>query len=224
MMRGLVALAGWQTRVLQSGYLRHYVLITLLTLVGLVAYALLTHHRDFPAWSFSDVRPHEYLVVAVMLLGALCAVTTASRLTAVALLGVVGYGVALLYVLFSAPDLGITQILVETLTVVLLVLVLFRLPNFQELSSRALRIRDGIIAIVVGGMFTLLKLSTLDTRLYDSISEYFVENAVPGGYGQNIVNVILVDFRALYTLGEIFVIGLAAVGVYAMLRFRAEDR
>ena len=79
------------------------------------------------------------------------------------------------------------------------------------------------VALIVGGTFALLKLATLDTRLYESISSYFVANSVPGGYGQNIVNVILVDFRSLDTLGEIFVIGIAAVGVYAMLRFRAED-
>ncbi|MGD8644735.1 MAG: putative monovalent cation/H+ antiporter subunit A, partial [Chromatiales bacterium] len=222
-MAGLVALAGWQTRVLQNGYLRNYLLVTLLTLVGLVAYAMLTHHREFPDWVLADVRIYEYVIACVMLLAAWFSVTASNRLAAVALLGMVGFGVALVYVLFSAPDLGITQVLVETLTVVLLALVLFRLPAFQRFSSRAERVRDAAVALIVGGTFALLKLATLDTRLYDSISSYFVANSVPGGYGQNIVNVILVDFRALDTLGEIFVIGIAAVGVYAMLRFRAED-
>ncbi|HSP00106.1 MAG TPA: hydrogen gas-evolving membrane-bound hydrogenase subunit E, partial [Thioalkalivibrio sp.] len=101
---------------------------------------------------------------------------------------------------------------------------LFRLPGFLDLSSDAVRIRDAIVALSVGGMMTLLLLSTAHTRLYDSISSYFVTQSMPAGYGRNIVNVILVDFRALDTLGEIFVLALAAVGVYAMIKLRAEDK
>ncbi len=82
---------------------------------------------------------------------------------------------------------------------------------------------DAIVALSVGGMMTLLMLSTTHTRPYDSISAYFVQESGPSGYGRNIVNVILVDFRALDTLGEIFVLALAAVGVYAMIKLRAED-
>jgi len=126
--------------------------------------------------------------------------------------------------MFSAADVGITQILVETLTVILLVLVLFRLPGFLGLSSRWIKLRDASVALAAGGMITLLLLSTHNAREFDSIAWYFIEESVPSGYGRNIVNVILVDFRALDTLGEIFVLALAAVGVYAMIRFRAEDK
>jgi multicomponent Na+:H+ antiporter subunit A len=134
------------------------------------------------------------------------------------------FTVALMFVMFSAADVGITQILVETLTVILLVLVLFRLPGFLGLSSRLVKLRDASVALAAGGMITLLLISTHNARGFESIARYFIEESMPSGYGRNIVNVILVDFRALDTLGEIFVLALAAVGVYAMIRFRAEDK
>jgi len=104
------------------------------------------------------------------------------------------------------------------------VLVLFRLPGYLGLSSRAIKLRDAAVALAGGAMVTYLLLSTLSSREFASISTYFIEQSVPAGHGRNVVNVILVDFRALDTLGEIFVLALAAVGVYAMIRFRAEDR
>ncbi|MFO8004061.1 hydrogen gas-evolving membrane-bound hydrogenase subunit E, partial [Thioalkalivibrio sp.] len=167
---------------------------------------------------------YELTIVTVMVASALFAVLSRSRLAAVAALGSFGFTVALMFVMFSAADVGITQILVETLTVILLVLVLFRLPGFLGLSSRWIKLRDASVALAAGGMITLLLISTHNARGFESIARYFIEESVPSGYGRNIVNVILVDFRALDTLGEIFVLALAAVGVYAMIRFRAEDK
>lgn len=224
-MGALLAVAGWQTRILQNGYLRYYLIIMLLTTVGLIG-AVLFLHQDTLAMrpDFSGIRLHELAIVATLLLATGLAITSSSRLAAVASLGAVGFTVALLYVLFSAPDLGITQVLVETLTVILLVLVLFRLPGFLKLSSTALRLRDGAIAIAVGVTMTTLMLAANSISLQESIATYFVEQSQPLGHGRNIVNVILVDFRALDTLGELFVLALAATGVLAMIRFRAEDR
>jgi len=177
-----------------------------------------------PHIDFSDVKLHEYVLVLTLIAAALTAARTGSRLGAVAALGAVGFTVALLYVMFSAPDLGITQVLVETLTVILLVLVLFRLPPFLKLSSSALRLRDAVLATAVGATMTMMLLFGMAERIDDSISAWHVAESVPSGYGRNIVNVILVDFRALDTLGEIFVLALAAIGVLAMIRLRAEDK
>ena len=223
-MRGMVAVAEWQTRLLQNGYLRYYILTTVVTLLGLVGYALLTRYPLLPGPDLAGLELHTLVIAAVIILAALVAVTTHSRLGAVATLGAVGFGVALMYVLFSAPDVGITQVLVETLTVILLVLVLFRLPGFLDLTEHGTRLRDAIIALLLGGGFTLLLLLGVEVQFFPSISEYFIEHSYPSAHGRNIVNVILVDFRALDTLGEIFVLALAAIGVYAMLRLRAEDR
>lgn len=224
MMDGLVWLSEWQTRVLQNGYLRYYVIVIVVVTAGLVGVTAQLFEVGVGSLNLERLKVHEIAILAVLVASTLFAVLTRSRLGAVAALGSLGFTVALVYVLYSAADVGITQVLVETLTVILLVLVLFRLPGFLNLSSTALRLRDAGIALVMGGMITLLILSTVDARLFDSISQYFIDESVPSGYGRNIVNVVLVDFRALDTLGEIFVLALAAIGVYAMLRFRAEDR
>ncbi|MEX1057715.1 MAG: hydrogen gas-evolving membrane-bound hydrogenase subunit E, partial [Natronospirillum sp.] len=145
-----------------------------------------------------------------------------SRLAAVATMGVLGFTVALIFILFSAPDLGITQVLVETLTVILLVLVLFRLPGFARYSTRYEIIRDSTVSVLFGVLMTLLILAANDTHYFDTISGFFVDASYPLANGRNIVNVILVDFRALDTLGEIFVLSIAAMGVFSMIKLRAE--
>ncbi len=223
-MAWLVRIAEWQTRILQNGYLRYYLLITVGTLLLLVGYGIVTRYPHWPGLDFSGVSLPGLLVALLVAAGAFMAVTARSRLGAVATLGAVGFGMALLYVLFSAPDVGITQVLVETLTVILLVLVLFRLPGFLSLSKGTNRKRDTVVAVLLGGTFTLLLLMTIEVQLFASISHYFIEHSYVSAHGRNIVNVILVDFRALDTLGEIFVLALAAIGVYAMIKLRAEDQ
>ncbi|MDP2228766.1 MAG: putative monovalent cation/H+ antiporter subunit A [Moraxellaceae bacterium] len=224
-MEGIVSVSAWQTRLIQNGYLRYYLLVILLSTVALVLGQLWLYRGELTlVTDLSGIRLHEYAIVLTLLAATLMAVRTRYRLAAVAALGVVGFAVSLLYVLFSAPDVAITQVLVETLTVILLVLVLFRLPRYLKLSSKALRLRDVLVALLVGATMSLLVLLAAGSRYYESISAWFVAESVPSGHGRNIVNVILVDFRALDTLGEIFVLALAAIGVYAMLKFRAEDK
>ncbi|MCC5858359.1 MAG: putative monovalent cation/H+ antiporter subunit A [Ectothiorhodospiraceae bacterium] len=224
LMDGLVWLAAWQTRLLQNGYMRNYLLTIVLTTVGLTGWTFFVHTGSSAPLGTIEFAVHEIVVAGLVVLGAIVASVTSSRLGAVATLGMVGFGIALLYVFFSAPDLGTTQIMVETLTVILLVLVLFRLPAFQNLSSAAARLRDAVVALSLGGLMTLLILAVNAVEVTDRISDQLVAWSYPEAHGRNIVNVILVDFRALDTLGEIFVVGLAAIGVYAMIRLRAEDR
>jgi multicomponent Na+:H+ antiporter subunit A len=151
------------------------------------------------------------------------AVTSRSRLGAVTALGVVGYGIALVYLLFSAPDLALAQILVETLTVLLFVLVFYHMPTFGADTSRNSRLRDGAIAIAGGVLVTSLVLAATGTDA-ESVSRFFMEASQPLAKGYNVVNTIIVDFRALDTLGEIAVLGIAGFGVYALLKLRARDR
>ncbi|WP_299262094.1 putative monovalent cation/H+ antiporter subunit A [uncultured Kushneria sp.] len=219
----LVRVAEWQTRLLQSGYMRNYLILTLLSFTGLTGYTLLVRHG--PVFDLAlDVRLQEVVVALVIAASAIVACMMRSRLAAVAAAGVMGFGIALIFLLFSAPDLAITQLLIETLTVILLILVLFRMPQFSSLSTPMERVRDMFVAIITGGLMTLLMLTVLGQDLFTSISEYMIDNSVPLGHGHNIVNVILVDFRALDTLGEIFVLSLAAIGVLAMLRLQAKER
>ena len=222
-MHWITVVSDWQTRILQNGYMRNYLMVMVLTLIALIGNSLLLRHS--PAIAFQlDVRFHEVVVVSMMVMGALFAAITRSRLSAVVSVGIMGFSIALIFILFSAPDLGITQLLVETLTVILLVLVLFRLPRFASLSTPLERVRDLLVAGTVGVLITLLVLTAWGVDQFVPISGYMIENSVPLAHGRNIVNVILVDYRALDTLGEIFVLALAAIGVIAMLKLRAAEK
>ncbi|MFB9869093.1 putative monovalent cation/H+ antiporter subunit A [Vreelandella sulfidaeris] len=219
MMNGIVHVAEWQTRLLQNGYMRNYILVMLTTLIVLIGNSILLRHSPVLAFDL-DVRFHEVVVAGTMVMGALFATTTRSRLGAVVSVGLMGFSIALIFILFSAPDLAITQLLVETLTVILLVLVLFRLPRFSNLSTSLERIRDGLVAAMMGILICLLIMTSWSIQQFEPISTYMVENSAPLAHGRNIVNVILVDYRALDTLGEMFVLALAAIGVIAMLKLR----
>ncbi len=224
----LIAVGEAQTRLLQSGYLRNYLLIVLITALGLIGTAVwrlesLPIALDWPAtdmlrWSYEHL--YLLLIACLILMGAAGAVHSRSRIAAVASLGAVGYGVALIYVFYGAPDLALTQILVETLTVLLFMLVFYRLPGTKLRSSSALRLRDTILCGTFGLLMSVLVLVAVNIQLQDKISDFFIAQSVGIGQGRNIVNVILVDFRALDTLGEIVVLSVAALGVLALLKLR----
>jgi len=211
--------AGAQTRLLQSGYLRRYLLTVLATMAVFVSYPML---RLLPIpYSWDGARLHEVVVAVLIVGGAGIAVGTSSALTAVAGLGIAGYGLALIYFLFGAPDLALTQFVVETLTVILFVLVLYHLPPFRSFSPGAARARDVAVSAAVGIVIAGVAAISMSVELDPSAAEYYAETAPAVAHGRNIVNVILVDFRALDTLGEITVLGAAAVGAWALLRTRA---
>jgi len=139
------------------------------------------------------------------------------RLTALVITGVVGLIVALMFVKFSAPDLALTQLSVEVVTVILLLLALYFLPATSPRdSSSARRWRDAGIALLAGGGAATMAWAVL-TRSNESIADFFIKNSVPGGGGSNVVNVILVDFRGFDTFGEITVLAIAALGIFALL-------
>jgi multicomponent Na+:H+ antiporter subunit A len=223
-LSGLNMVARAQTRLLQSGYLRFYFLTIMLTTIVLVSYAFASRGMlpGLPAWN--DVRLPELALAVLILSGAVATIRAPSRLSSVAALGVVGYGVALTYIVFGAPDLAMTQFMTETLTVILFVFVFYHLPRFTKLSSTAGRVRDAIIAGSFGVLMTVLVLVATAVTPDSSLSRYYAENSRELAHGRNIVNVILVDFRALDTLGEITVLGVAAIGVFALLKLRPRKR
>jgi multicomponent K+:H+ antiporter subunit A len=139
------------------------------------------------------------------------------RLSAVIALSVVGLLVALVFVRFSAPDLALTQLSVEVVTIMLLLLALFFLPQSHDRLTRLSgRMGDLALAVGAGGGCGLLTWGLL-TRPLSSISSFFMDQSLPGGGGANVVNVILVDFRGFDTLGEITVLAVAAIGIFALL-------
>lgn len=223
LMDGIVVFSKWQTSVIQNGRLGIYMLVLLLATLMPVAWVLVNDVGWPGIPKLRNTELYEFAMMALMLAGLAFAVITNSRFASIISLGAMGFAVALIFVHFSAPDLGITQVLVETLTVLLLVLVLLRVPGFAKFSSRGERIRDASVALFAGFVLSWVVLAALPIQWAPSISQYFVENSYELGKGSNIVNVILVDFRALDTLGEIFVLAIAALGVYSMLKLKGGE-
>jgi len=221
LLEGVLSFARWQTAVLQNGYLRNYIMTVVLFTVVLVGWSL-PRGLAVPAWD-AMVPPHVLTVTVCLLImgGSIFACVTRSRFNAILSLGVVGLGVAMIYFMFSAPDLAMTQVLVETLTLVLFVLAFYRLPLFGNYSTRMTKVRDAVLAVVFGSVMALVVLAEQSARATDNaVSRFMGEESLALAQGRNVVNVILVDFRALDTLGEITVLAIAALGVFAMLRLR----
>ena len=170
----------------------------------------------------ADVLPGapETILILMTVVSAYVTIRVRTRLGAIVSLGVVGVSVTLFYVFFSAPDLALTQLLIEVLTVVLLVLVFTKLPpDTRPPMQRLKQTRNVLVALAAGafGFFLVLFNRSDAFQAAQSISGYFLNNAVPSGHGANVVNVILVDFRGFDTMGEITVLALAALGGYALL-------
>jgi multicomponent Na+:H+ antiporter subunit A len=221
-MDKLVQFAKWSTMKLQNGYMANYILTIFITTILLVGYTMVTKVGFHWGFDFSDVTIKDIAISILIITVITYACVTPLRLGAVAAIGALGFSMALIYVFFSAPDLAITQVLIETLTVIMLVLVLFKLPKFQALSSSDMRWRDCFVAVTFGAMMATLLLTVTHFSMPGKISTYMIENSYTIAKGRNIVNVILVDYRALDTLGELFVLALAALGVTAMLRTRKD--
>jgi len=220
---GLLRLAQVTTERLQNGRLRYYLATILSTSVVLVGYTLVVHARGLVDLSRMQVLPptfYEVLLGGVVVVVAVMITRARGRLTAIAGMGVIGAIVALFFVLFSAPDLAVTQLLIETLMVVVFLLAFHFLPRFfKESTSRTGRIRDVLISLAMGLVAAgLVMLATIIPQPSDDIATYFIENSYRLAHGRDIVNVILVDFRGVDTLGEIAVLAIAATGVYALLR------
>jgi len=219
LLDALFALSGWATRRIDTGSLQRQVFLFLAAALAL----------GFTPWLGSGtplagsraglpLDPVSLLAGATLIAASLATVWLhRQRLVALITIGVVGLVVSLAFVKFSAPDLALTQLSVEVVTIVLLLLALYFLPQHAVRERDRGRVwRDGAIALAAGGGTALLAWAVL-TRPYATIAGYFLENSVPGGGGKNVVNVILVDFRGYDTLGEITVLALAGLGIYALL-------
>ena len=207
------------TARIENGSLQRYGLLLMLSVIAVAAAPLANLGVFVGENGLSPVDSATAIGAAVLIL---CAILTAvfhrDRFTALVLLSVVGLIVALAFARFSAPDLAMTQLSVEVVTIVLLMLALYYMPSWTPLETATpRRVRDVVIALVAGTGMTLVTLAML-TQPFSSISEFFLDNSKPGGGGTNVVNVILVDFRGFDTLGEITVLAIAALGIYAMLK------
>ncbi|HET9372470.1 MAG TPA: Na+/H+ antiporter subunit B [Vicinamibacterales bacterium] len=209
---------------LHGASLRTYVMVIVVASVLIGGAALLSDAGPISAAPRTSVRVHDVLIVLLIVGGAIAAAMARSTMSAVLALGAVGYGVAFLFLNFGAPDLAMTQFSVETLTVLIYVLVFRHFRGFGQLSPRLVRARDVLIAAGIGIFIGGLLGSVATTETAPRLREYFAQFGPTLGHGRNIVNVILVDFRAFDTLGEITVLATAALGVRALMRLAADGR
>ncbi len=217
-LAGTLRLAGVVTNCLQSGNLRQYFLVVLVAGLALTGWAFGTAAYDLSGLGATAFR-FDVTVVIALIVGSTGLLLRASRqMTAILALGCVGFGISALFALYGAPDLAITQLLVETLTLVLFSLAIYGLPGLERTRlRRGQRITSVAVAAAVGIAFALLTLKALSLELSEPVSRDMGARSLTEAFGRNVVNVILVDFRALDTLGEITVLAIAALGVAAML-------
>jgi multicomponent Na+:H+ antiporter subunit A len=212
------------TNVFQNGYLRNYVTTIVLFLVVLVGYVMFGNPRVMiDHTQLSKVTAYELAVVIILIAGVFYTIFTKSRLAAVAAMGVVGLAICLIFVFYSAPDLAMTQFSIDTLTVILFVLVLYRLPKYLTLSDYKMRIRDGVLSLALGTVICLLALQVLAEPTNTEVGDFYAKNAYILAKGKNVVNVILVDFRGTDTLMEIAVLSISAIGVFGLLKLRLKS-
>jgi multicomponent Na+:H+ antiporter subunit A len=232
-MFGLIRFAADVTRLLHHGRLELYLgvvfimfaLALFVPLLGLGGLNALLPIAELGDWSnvlrWPDLRSYEWGVILLAAIGLLAVMLAGNRLFAIIALGIQGAALALIFLLFGAPDLAFTQFMVEVLSVVILTLVMTRL-RLDEADKRPLEdlARDGTIALVCGLGVTLTLMVVLSGPLDLRLSEFYAATSVPIAHGANIVNVILVDYRGIDTLGEIAVVMGAGVAILALLRSR----
>lgn len=211
--------AGRSTRLYMTGnttaYLFYIYLVFALFLGSMLFVQggfLLDFSRDAPLEVF------ELIMTAVMAAAAIAIIFAKTRLTAVILNGVLGYSISFFFVIFRAPDLALTQLVVETVTTALFVASFYFLPSFKrENSTRARRFSKLAVALATGIIFTITALAVKTYSRFESISGFF-ENAAQLSGGENIVNAILGDFRAFDTMLESVVLFIAGIGVYVLIK------
>ncbi|MGE1114083.1 Na+/H+ antiporter subunit A [Priestia megaterium] len=209
-------------KTLMTGFIRDYLLI-IFTFIGILLLLTLFSQNAFAIdlKDTSSIGVYEAILAVVMVAATITTLLAKSRLTAIISLGVVGYTLSLFFVLFRAPDLALTQLVIETVSVSLFLLCFYYLPEFRKRKVRVkFQLPNLLVALLVGTTVTLLGISANSTKLFESISHYFIENSYEKAGGENMVNVILVDFRGFDTLFEITVLCIAALAIYGMIRLR----
>ncbi len=216
-LHALQVVARWQTDRIQTGSLRHYMAMSMSLVAGTVLMALFMQQGlAWPDWSWETLSV-EALLPLLLALAAVAVVLARSFVKGLVAAGMVGFGVAVVFVFGGAPDLAFTQFSVEALAIVILLAVIGHMPFRQGDARRpAQAARDAVIAALFGVMFVVLLGAILALPFNAALSDFFRIAAYEQAFGRNLVNVIIVDFRALDTLGEITVLALAALAAYAV--------
>ena len=222
LISALVRISFVLTRVLQPGRLEFYVTATFVMIAVALLVPLFVYDElpAMPVWPH-HAQIHEVTFIAIAVIGLVAVLLASSRLTAIIALGIQGFAVAVLFLLFGAPDLSFTQFMVETLSVVILTLVMTRLRlSPSDHRGFGQKLLDGTIAIACGSGFALMLLKSTEQPFDNSLTAFFNAYSKVIAHGNNVVNVIIVDFRGTDTLGEIAVVMITALAVLALIRIR----
>ncbi|MDC3413312.1 Na+/H+ antiporter subunit A [Aquibacillus sp. 3ASR75-11] len=210
------------TKGYMNGSISRYVALILTTIL-LVTFTFMGFTEGFvmDTSNLAEVSTLEISIAIVMIVAAFGTIFSNNNIAAIIILGVVGYGISTLFVIYRAPDLALTQLIVETVTVALFLLCFYHLPKLRKnVDSKRTKIINSAIAISFGTLMTMVAISSHSSKWFEPISEYFIETSEELAGGDNVVNVILVDMRGLDTLFEITVLGIAALGIYGLIRLR----
>lgn len=212
------------TSYMHNGFLRSYITKIVFFSVCLLAYYMIRNVEVLALPnSLTTVSVYEAIIFVIMFSSVLIILFSDSRLLAVIAMSMVGFCICLFFVYYGAPDLAMTQFSIDTLTTVLFVMVLLKLPPYLKMKDRSAQIRDGLLAAAFGTLVSLIALQVLAEPTSKDVSRFYAENAYLLAKGKNVVNVILVDFRGYDTLVEITVLTIAAIGVYSMLKINSSE-
>lgn len=214
------------TNAYMNGSIRTYMIYIFVSMVGILSFSIIQKNAfSFTTDGLAPMGIYE-IVLGVIIAGASITILVAkSRLTSIIALGAIGYTVALFFILFRAPDLVLTQLVIETISVALFLLAFYHLPKINRKEERmGFKLTNALVAAGVGVIVTVIAFSALSNRMFDSIAQYYIENTAEKAGGLNMVNVILVDFRGFDTMFEIAVLGIAALGIYGMIKLRLSRR
>lgn len=210
------------TRLIQPGRLEFYVTATFAVIAAVLLVPLFLYGElpSMPSWP-RDMPVHELTFIAIAVAGLVAVLTASSRLTAIIALGIQGFAVAVIFLLFGAPDLSFTQFMVETLSVVILTLVMTRL-RLSPSDHRGLgqKLLDSTIAIACGTGFALFLMRATQASFDNRLTDFYNTYSKVIAHGANVVNVIIVDFRGTDTLGEIAVVMITGLAILALIRIR----
>lgn len=221
-LQGISVVARLQTQILQNGSLHRYFFTVAAVFTVVTGTTYILHADALPEikWIMPDLK--QWLLLFLILLSVVSVVVVRSVLPAICALGVTGAGIAMIFLSFGAPDLALTQLLVETLTVIIVSVILLRLPALSSGEKEPFLKKgiDGLLSASMGLLITLLLLAVAAEPPDRFMTEFFEKNSYLAAHGRNIVNVILVDFRSFDTLGEIIVVATAGLAGFSLIQKR----
>ncbi|WP_339283413.1 Na+/H+ antiporter subunit A [Oceanobacillus sp. FSL K6-3682] len=211
------------TNKYMTRYLRDYmVYIFAFFILAIGGIFIFTEAYYFTLPENAPISNFEWLVILAMMIAGITVLFAKSRLTAIVLNSILGFGISILFVLFRAPDLALTQTIIEAVTTVLFLVAYYFLPELdKEDTTKKTKSINLFISIGVGVVFTAVALGVQGNKAFDTISTFF-ENSYELAGGKNMVNAILGDFRAFDTMMEVVVLLIAGIGVYTMIRVKAK--